>query len=222
MSSSYKLSFVPQALQLQAKAKFHRNNDSSKLYIFQDDKLKSCEYVDGNWKETLLLNDIHVRTLYFADLLGDGQLMPIIKTERGIRFYQQNGTEFSILLKTDDFEDDNYFDDQYYDWDKPGSVIKMGRIYSDPNMVGIVGRRSDYGLQIFGIMKERLQSGEHPIMTFDANVDIFGNVTGATIALSDLKMNGQENIVVLGKFGLNVYQINRRTPITCCKYRKIG
>lgn len=212
MSTSYKLSFVPQTLQLHAKAKFHRNNHSSKLYAVQDGALQSFDYVNNKWEQTSLLKNVDVRALYTADLYRNGKPMLIVKTDRGMRFYRQKGDKLELLLQTDNFEDDNYFDDKYYEWDKPGSTIKMGNIYTDSN-VGIVGKRKNDGMSIFAIMKDLLESDEYPIKELDRNLNMFGDTSSATIALSDIKRNGHENIIVHGRSGLSIYEINRKFDV---------
>lgn len=209
MSSLYKLSFDPIALKLHAKAKLHRCSVPSKVYVHHNGTLTSTEYANRNWTQITLERNIDVRGIYSIDSHGDGEPLFVVKTESGIRIYQQHGDEMKILLKTDDFEDENYFDDKYYDWDKPGSVLRLGYIYSDSSLVGIVGKRKNYGIRIFAIVKDKLQSSEYPINELNTNTDIFGDdIATADIALSDIENDGHDNIIVHGKSGLNIYSIN--------------
>lgn len=214
MLPSYKLSFVPNELKLHAKAKLHRSKVSSKLYVHHDGTLTSSEYAIGNWTQIILDRNIDVRGIYSIDSNGGGEPLFVVKTERGIRIYQQRRDQMRILLKTDDFEDENYFDDKYYDWDKPGSVLRLGNIYSDSNLVGIVGKRKDYGIKIFAIVKDKLQSSEYPINELNTNIDIFGDEIGiAHIDLSDIENDGHDNIIVHGRSGINIYSINENLDV---------
>lgn len=111
------------------------------------------------------------------------------------------------MLNTEDFIE-NGFDDKYYDWNKPGSVIKIGRFYNDPNLVGILTHRKDYGTNLLAVNLDLLDNNEYPVLELDTNIGILGNYTHATYALSDLNQNGQEEIIVHSKNGLNIYRLS--------------
>uniref|UniRef100_A0A3B0JH63 tRNA nuclease WapA n=1 Tax=Wolbachia endosymbiont of Aleurodicus dispersus TaxID=1288877 RepID=A0A3B0JH63_9RICK len=213
MPNFYKLSFAKQALPFNGGVKLYQDNSRSgdplQFYALHKEGLDSYRYDNNTWKETLSMKGLHARQIYFADVLGNGELMLIAKTQEGISFYQHKNNEFSLLSKSENFTE-NWFSDIYYDWNKPGSVIKFGRFYYNSSLVGILTNRRKYGTKLYAIMKDELLKGRHSIFVLKTDLSILGNCSHAEFALSDLKQSGQENIVIHGNNGLNIYGLNQR------------
>ncbi|WP_265017541.1 hypothetical protein [Wolbachia endosymbiont (group A) of Epistrophe grossularia] len=211
MPNFYKLSFTKQAFPFNGGVKLYQDNSQSggplQFYALHKEGLDGYWYDNNTWAQTLSMKDLHARQIYFADVLGNGELMLIAKTQEGISFYQHKNSEFSLLSKTENFRNNAFGSTR--DWDKPDSIIKFGHFYRNQGLVGILTYRRNYGTKLFVVVKDLLQKQQYPIHTPKYDYIIPGNFSQAKFALSDLKQNGQESIIIHGNNGLNIYSFNQ-------------
>ncbi len=211
MPNFYKLSFAKQVLPFDEGVQLYQDNSRSgdplQLYALHKEGLNGYRYDNNTWKETLSMRGLHAQQIYFADVLGNGELMLIAKTKEGISFYQHKNNEFSLLNRTENFRNNGF--GSVRDWNEPGSIIKFGHFYRNQGLVGILTYRRNYGPKLFVVVKDLLQKQQYPIHTPKYDYTIPGNFSQAKFALSDLKQNGQENIIVHGNNGFNIYSFNQ-------------
>ncbi|WP_264377380.1 RHS repeat domain-containing protein [Wolbachia endosymbiont (group B) of Leptidea sinapis] len=211
MPSFYKLNFTKQVLPFDEGVKLYQDNSRSgsplQLYALHKEGLNGYRYDNNTWTQALSMKDLHARQIYFADVLGNGELMLIAKTQEGISFYQHKNSEFSLLSKTENFRNNGF--GSVRDWNEPDSIIKFGHFYRNQGLVGILTYRRNYGTKLFVVVKDLLQKQQYPIHTPKYDYTIPGNFSQAKFALSDLKQNGQENIIVHGNNGFNIYSFNQ-------------
>lgn len=208
----YKLRFAQKPFSFDEKLTIYRSGlrgrSPLQLYAVQSGGLDLYRFNNDSWIKELSMTNLTVRQLYF-DVSSN---MLIAKTEEDISFYQQNDNEFNLLCRSKDFEED-IFNDVYFGWNEPGSVLKFGHFYHELNLLGILTHRREHGIELFAVMNESLENREYPISRLETNLSILGNCSRAEFALSDLKHNGQENIIVHGHNGLNVYWLNQENEL---------
>lgn len=219
MANVYQLYFSEQYLPCSGQVDVYNSNNNpsaaNQVYAFCDGKIHSFQYdkklkAMQQQKEKVQLESkiLYSKILYFPKSLNG---TVILKTSQGIDFYQFKNNTLKLLMKSNDFEENEFHD--VYGWDQPNNIIKFGHFYHDKRIIGVLTKHKKYGVKFYAIINEELLTGNYPIWPLEADLQLLGDCHEADIYLTDLKKDFQENIIVRTRDALQIYKFNQNNGL---------